>query len=127
MVVLVLTACPAGLRGHLTRWLLEIAPGVFVGRVSARVRDDLWDQVLDLCRDGRALLVYSMRNEQRLEFRAHRHAWVVRDFDGLLLMERPSEQVENTGETQRMERRRKMAPREAEVNVISNGSGENRR
>ena len=39
LVVLVLTACPAGLRGHLTRWLLEISPGVFCGRVSARVRE----------------------------------------------------------------------------------------
>lgn len=28
MVVIVLTACPVGLRGDLTRWLLEIAPGV---------------------------------------------------------------------------------------------------
>lgn len=31
MVVLMLTACPEGLRGHLTRWLMEIGPGVFVG------------------------------------------------------------------------------------------------
>ena len=31
MTVIVVTACPAGLRGHLTRWLLEISPGVFVG------------------------------------------------------------------------------------------------
>jgi CRISPR-associated protein Cas2 len=39
MVVIVLSACPAGLRGHLTRWLVEISAGVFVGHVSARVRD----------------------------------------------------------------------------------------
>ncbi|MBK9726215.1 MAG: type I-E CRISPR-associated endoribonuclease Cas2 [Actinomycetales bacterium] len=97
MVVLVLTACPAGLRGHLTRWLLEISPGVFVGHVSGRVRDDLWSQVVDLCRDGKALLVYSMRNEQRLAFRAHRHEWVVQDADGLILMERPSSPVEEAG------------------------------
>ena len=38
MVVVVLTACPVGLRGDLTRWLLEIASGVFVGHVTARVR-----------------------------------------------------------------------------------------
>ncbi|MCQ8210670.1 type I-E CRISPR-associated endoribonuclease Cas2e, partial [Cutibacterium acnes subsp. acnes] len=44
MTVLVLTACPAGLRGHLTRWLLEISPGVFVGHVPTRVRDALWDR-----------------------------------------------------------------------------------
>ncbi|MGO4760857.1 type I-E CRISPR-associated endoribonuclease Cas2, partial [Streptomyces sp. 2MCAF27] len=29
MTVIVLTNCPAGLRGFLTRWLLEISPGVF--------------------------------------------------------------------------------------------------
>ncbi len=69
MVVLVLTACPAGLRGHVTRWLLEISAGVFVGHVSARVRDELWLQVLDYVKDGKALLIYTARNEQRLAFR----------------------------------------------------------
>lgn len=48
MVVIVLTACPQGLRGDLTRWLLEIAPGVYVGHVSAKVRERLWARVLDL-------------------------------------------------------------------------------
>ena len=45
MTVIVLTACPAGLRGDLTRWLLEIAPGIFVGHISARVRERLWLRV----------------------------------------------------------------------------------
>lgn len=90
MVVLVLTAVPAGLRGHLTRWLLEIAPGVFVGNVSRRVRDELWDRVVELCKDGRALLVESARNEQRLDFRVHRHDWEPVDFDGLTLIRRPA-------------------------------------
>lgn len=91
MVVLVLTACPVGLRGHLTRWLLEISPGVFVGHVSARVRDELWQQVLDHVKDGKALLVFSARNEQRLTFRAHRHDWELVDLEGLTLVRRPSE------------------------------------
>lgn len=39
MTVIVLTAVPPGLRGHLTRWLLEISSGVYVGYVSARVRE----------------------------------------------------------------------------------------
>ena len=60
MTVLVLTACPADLRGHLTRWLLEISPGVFVGHVPARVRDALWDRVIEMRRDGRAILVLSL-------------------------------------------------------------------
>ncbi|MDQ0847452.1 CRISPR-associated endoribonuclease Cas2 subtype I-E [Streptomyces sp. V1I6] len=45
MTVIVLTNCPAGLRGFLTRWLLEISAGVFIGNPSARIRDVLWDEV----------------------------------------------------------------------------------
>ena len=35
MMVLVTTAVSTGLRGELTRWLLEVSPGVFVGTVSS--------------------------------------------------------------------------------------------
>lgn len=90
MVVVVLTAVPAGLRGHLTRWLLEISPGVFIGRASRRVRDELWERIVDLCKDGRAVMIETARNEQRLMFRVHRHEWEVVDFDGLELVRRPS-------------------------------------
>lgn len=91
MVVLVLTACPAGLRGHLTRWLMEISPGVFVGHVTTRVRDLMWLRVLELCKHGKAIMVHDSGNEQRLEYRFHRHDWVPEDFDGVWLMRRPSE------------------------------------
>ena len=47
MIVLVLSAVPEGLRGHVTRWLMEISPGVFVGTLSARVRERLWDLVTE--------------------------------------------------------------------------------
>lgn len=90
MVVVVLTAVPAGLRGHLTRWLLEISPGVFVGRASRRVRDQMWERVVELSKDGRAVMIESSRNEQRLDFRVHRHDWEPADFDGLNLIRRPS-------------------------------------
>lgn len=71
MVVIVLTACPVGLRGDLTRWLLEIAPGVFVGHIDARIRDRLWERIIDLLRDGRAVMVYSARNEQHMAFKVY--------------------------------------------------------
>lgn len=89
MVVLVLTAVPPGLRGHVTRWMLEIAPGVFVGRISARVRDFLWARVLDYCHEGRAVLIYPADNEQGMEFRTHRPKWRPTDFDGISLVMRP--------------------------------------
>jgi CRISPR-associated protein Cas2 len=92
MVVIVLTACPEGLRGHLTRWLLEISAGVFVGHITARVRNLLWTRVVELSKDGRALMVYSQRNEQRLAFKVHGHHWSPADYDGVLLMRRPAAQ-----------------------------------
>ncbi|OFS16957.1 type I-E CRISPR-associated endoribonuclease Cas2e [Corynebacterium sp. HMSC27B11] len=91
MMVLIVTACPAGLRGDLTKWLMELAPGTFVGRPSARIRELLWDRTVELCKDGRALLVYSSNNEQGMEFRTHRHDWEPTDFDGLKLMMRKSD------------------------------------
>ncbi|WP_415117722.1 type I-E CRISPR-associated endoribonuclease Cas2e [Micropruina sp.] len=91
MVVLVLTACPVGLRGHVTRWLLEIAPGVFCGRVSSKVRDELWLRVIEMSKDGRALMVFSRRGDQGMDFRVHRHDWQPVDFDGVRLIRRPEE------------------------------------
>lgn len=90
MVVIVLTACPEGLRGHLTRWLLEVSAGVFVGHITARVRTLLWTRVVELSQDGRALMIYSQQNEQHLAFKVHGHHWQPTDYDGVLLMRRPS-------------------------------------
>lgn len=73
MTVIVVAACPVGLRGHLTRWLLEISPGVFVGKVTARVRTLMWIRVLDMVSTGRAIMVHSADNEQGLSFQVHDH------------------------------------------------------
>lgn len=96
MVVVVLTACPVGLRGDLTKWLLEIAPGVFVGNVSARVRDRLWERIVDAVKGGRAIMVYSAQNEQHLAFKVCQPDWVPVDCDGLELIKRPAGKEEAT-------------------------------
>lgn len=92
MVVLSLTACPIGLRGDLSRWLFEISPGVFVGNVTARVRDALWQRVLGESKSGRAVMVYSMRTEQHLAFRTFRSDWQTVDCDGLELVRKPTDE-----------------------------------
>lgn len=89
MTVIVVAACPVGLRGHLTRWLLEIAPGVFVGKVSSRVRELMWLRVVEMVRAGRAIMVYSANNEQGLAFKVHAHDWIPVDHEGVNLMLRP--------------------------------------
>lgn len=90
MTVIVLTTCPASLRGDLTRWLLEISAGVFVGHVTAHVRTLLWARVTESRGQGRALMVYNHPNEQRLRFEVHDHHWEPVDFDGVTLIRRPS-------------------------------------
>lgn len=90
MVVLVLSACPPGLRGYVTRWLLEISAGVFVGHVSRRVRELMWERTVSMVRTGRAIMVTSARNEQRVEFLVHGHHWEPIDLDGITLILRPA-------------------------------------
>jgi CRISPR-associated protein Cas2 len=90
MIVIRLERAPLGLRGDLTKWLLEIDSGVFVGQVNARVREGLWKRVIEHVKTGRAIMVYSTNNEQGLEFKVHGSQWEPIDFDGIKLMLRPS-------------------------------------
>jgi len=90
MLVVTLTDCPLGLRGDLTKWLLEIHSGVFVGNVSARVREQLWDRIREMCKNGRVVMVYSTNGEQKLDFKVLGNTWEPIDFDGIKLMLRPS-------------------------------------
>ena len=87
MIVIVVTTCPPSVRGDLSRWLFEISTGVFVGHVSARVREALWTRVTAFVHDGKAIMAYSASNEQHVAFRVHRSSWKPRDsrwfgFDG---------------------------------------------
>ncbi|NJP42319.1 type I-E CRISPR-associated endoribonuclease Cas2e [Actinacidiphila epipremni] len=89
MTVIVLIAAPEGLRGHLTRWMVEVNAGVFVGNPNRRVRDRLWEVLAARIGDGQAVLVEPAPNEQGWATRtAGRDRWTPTDFDGLLLSAR---------------------------------------
>lgn len=90
MIVITLTDCPISLRGDLSKWLVEINTGVFVGKVSARVRENLWRRVISNVKNGKATLVYNTNNEQRMDFRIHNSENEIIDFDGLKLVLKPS-------------------------------------
>lgn len=86
MVVLSLTDVPKSLRGDLSKWMIEINTGVFVGSFSARVRDELWERVCENIKNGRATMVYSVRGEQGMDFRVHNTARKPVDYDGIKLI-----------------------------------------
>lgn len=98
MIVITMNNCPPKLRGDLTKWLCEINTGVYVGNVSARVREALWIRVCENIGNGQATMVYSAANEQHLEFRTHNSLWKICDYDGIKLMLRPNAPSKSTEE-----------------------------
>lgn len=90
MVVFVVECVTPGLRGELTRWMLEIKAGMFVGTLSGMVRDRLWEQVCTKAKSGAACMVYSADTEQGFAIRSHgTGSRLVEDFDGLSLIRIP--------------------------------------
>lgn len=76
MLVMILETVPVGLRGELSRWLLEPHPGVFVGHVSGMVRDKLWAKCCTRrsrkgTQGGGVIQIWSTNNEQHFKMRAH--------------------------------------------------------
>jgi CRISPR-associated protein Cas2 len=87
MVVISTTAIPDHVGGALSRWLIEPCPGLYVGTVSARVRDELWSAVSASVGEGMAVLIHPADNEQGFAIRTsgQRRRHIV-DFDGLQLI-----------------------------------------
>jgi len=87
MTVIILERVPASLRGELTRWMLELKAGVFVGRVSAVVREKLWEHVCGKLKGGAGMLVHSSDSEQGYSVRYYGEtSRDLVDFDGLALV-----------------------------------------
>ncbi|MEU9671445.1 MULTISPECIES: type I-E CRISPR-associated endoribonuclease Cas2e [Streptomyces] len=87
MLVIATTAVPDHLRGALSRWTSEVVPGIFVGSVSARVRDHLWQAVTETVGNGAAVLIHPAPTEQGYAIRtAGTRRRVPEDFDGLTLI-----------------------------------------
>ncbi|MFC0178771.1 type I-E CRISPR-associated endoribonuclease Cas2e [Thorsellia kenyensis] len=68
MCVVVTESVPPRLRGRLAIWLLEIRAGVYVGDVSARIRDMIWEQITELAEDGNVVLCWSTNTESGFDF-----------------------------------------------------------
>lgn len=87
LTVIRTTAVPPHVRGALSRWMLEPAPGLYVGTLSAKVRDELWRVVAASIGDGSAVLVQAADAEQhfRIETVGPSRREPV-DMEGLLLV-----------------------------------------
>ncbi|MGO8691753.1 MAG: type I-E CRISPR-associated endoribonuclease Cas2e [Thermoguttaceae bacterium] len=64
MVVLILESVPASLRGDLSRWMIEPKAGIFLGHLTARLRDKLWEKAVKGCKEGGCLQAWNSPSEQ---------------------------------------------------------------
>lgn len=86
-VVVVTENVPPRLRGRLAIWLLEVRAGVYIGDVSRRVREMLWEQLNAGVEAGNVVMAWASNNESGYEFQtlgANRRVPV--EFDGLRLV-----------------------------------------
>ncbi|MCF7965631.1 type I-E CRISPR-associated endoribonuclease Cas2e [Methylobacter sp. Wu8] len=87
MLVIVVENVPHRLRGRLAVWLIEIRAGVYVGDLSAKVREMIWAQIVDGIEDGNAIMTWSTNTESGFDFLTlgeNRRLPV--EFDGLKLV-----------------------------------------
>lgn len=97
MTVITLKSVPQSLRGDLTRWMQEIATGVYVGNFNSRIRDYLWNRVKETMGNGEASMCFAARNEFGYDFVTENTLRSVIDYDGLPLIFIPKEISETNG------------------------------
>ena len=88
MLVVVTEAVPPRLRGRLAVWLLEVRAGVYVGNVSKRVREMIWEHCEFLLEDGNIVMAWQTNTESGFDFQTlgeNRRMPV--DHEGLRLVE----------------------------------------
>lgn len=96
--VITLSKVPNSLRGDLSKWLQEVATGVYVGNLNTKVREKLWERVKDNLKDGEATISYYHRNEIGYNFETINSIREVIDSEGLplVLVKKEEKERENT-------------------------------
>lgn len=97
MLVIVTENVPPRLRGRLGLWLVEVRAGVYVGDVSKRVREMIWNNLEKGVEEGNVVMAWTSNNESGFDFMtlgANRRIPV--EMDGIKLV---SFLPENSGES----------------------------
>lgn len=87
MLVIVTENVPPRLRGRLAIWLLEVRAGVYVGKVSRRVREMIWDQIENGLEDGNVVMAWSTNTESGFDFMTlGKNRRIPKEMDGVKLV-----------------------------------------
>ena len=102
LTVVTLSKVPNSLRGDLTKWMQELATGVYVGQFNVRIRELLWKRIIDNIGDGEATICYPCKNELGYSFNTINTQREIADFDGIPIVQRPAQHKENLDEKQKV-------------------------
>lgn len=91
--VVTLKSVPPSLRGDLTKWMQEIATGVYIGNFNSRIREKLWNRIQANVGEGEATISYYYRNEIGYQFDTINSQKSVVDFDGIPLVLIPNPKI----------------------------------
>jgi len=85
-IVLVVESVPDHLRGYLERFLCEVRTGTYVGTLSSRVIDQLWEATIAHAGLGDVVMVNPENIECGFRVRARENPrWQLVDHDGWML------------------------------------------
>ncbi len=107
MLVIVLENAPRRLHGYLTRLLVEVRAGVYVGDFSIKVRERLWEVITSQVAPGNAVMVWSTNDDAGFAFDTCGHnRRIPVDLDGLRLVQFLPEQEPVGGPIQDTQRKK---------------------
>lgn len=87
MITVITENVPPRLRGRLAIWLLEVRAGVYVGNVSRRVREMIWQQITELADEGNVVMAWATNTESGFDFQTYgQNRREPVEFDGLRLV-----------------------------------------
>lgn len=98
LTVITIKKSPPSLRGDLTKWMQEISTGVYVGNFNTKIREKLWERVIESVGSGEATMTYAYRNEIGYRFETHNSNKIPINFDGIPLVFTPNNPKESKKE-----------------------------
>ncbi len=89
MTVILMEKVPPSLRGEISKWLIELKAGVFVGKINALVREFIWEKCTKKAGEGSVVMVWKTNNEQGFDIKHHKTAhYHPENFEGVWLVRR---------------------------------------
>jgi len=67
-LVVVTENVPPRVRGRMAIWLLEVRAGVYIGDVSKRTREMIWEHLREGYEDGNVVMAWASNHESGYEF-----------------------------------------------------------